>query len=91
MYKINVQMCYFLKGERMNLDQYRKKQGLTQPEAAAELEVGFSSYVSWELGRRFPCARNLKKIERWSNKEVTAHDLLTANDNQMTTVDQQVV
>lgn len=76
----------------MKLDQYRKKQGLTQPEAAAELNVGFSSYVSWELGRRFPCARNLKKIEDWTNKDVTAHDLLNnaANDNKTTTANQQV-
>lgn len=41
---------------------WRKKQGLTQKETAARLDINFDSYKSYECGHRNPCGPNTHKI-----------------------------
>lgn len=47
-------------GERIR--KAREIQGLTQREAASQLEVSVSTYGSWERGRKVPSSAQILKI-----------------------------
>lgn len=60
----------------MLLTDYRKKQDITQKEAAEQLSVSRDVYCSWEYGIRMPRPDSLQKITEWSDGNVTANDFI---------------
>lgn len=65
----------------MDLAEHRRARGLSQEQAAAELGLKSKGYLSSLESRRFPCPLKLAlQIERWSDGEVTAASLVSADD-----------
>ena len=61
----------------MDLRAYRKSRGLTQAACAQELELSSKSYISEiETGSQPPSMDLALRIEKWSDGQVTARQLL---------------
>lgn len=58
----------------MIIKEYRETKGISQVQAAAELEVSIDVYVSWEARKRIPRPENMKKIIAWSGGKVQPND-----------------
>ena len=70
--------------ERSTLIAYRKARGLTQAEAAKELELGSKGYFSvLERGEAPWPLRLALKVEAWSEGQVSADHLVDDDDRKL--------
>ncbi len=60
----------------MLLQDYRKSRGLSQKEAAKELDLNWTTIWRWESGKSIPETVNIRKIQAWSCGQVTANDFI---------------
>lgn len=68
----------------MDLESFRKLQGLSQEQAAAELGLRSKGYISRIESRATPCPLRLAlQIEEWSGGKVPAETLLDDRDRQL--------
>jgi len=58
----------------MKLKQYLKDKGLSQTEAAKQLELPVLSVNRYCIGSRMPSIATVVKIEKWSKGKVKAKD-----------------
>lgn len=58
----------------MTLDQYLKQNGITERQAARELEVIQATIWRWRNKRRMPGPDQVAAIYRWSNGQVAPGD-----------------
>jgi|TARA_R110000868_G_scaffold301998_1_gene562479 transcriptional regulator with XRE-family HTH domain len=58
----------------MNIEKYIKSKGFPLATAAAELDVTRQALNLWINGKRIPRPAQMKKIQNWSEGEVTAMD-----------------
>ncbi|HBY85906.1 MAG TPA: hypothetical protein DEO86_08535 [Colwellia sp.] len=58
----------------MNIKKYIKSKGFPLATAAAELDVTRQALNLWINGKRIPRPAQMKKIQNWSEGEVTALD-----------------
>lgn len=71
---------------------WRKKNGVTQERAAADLKVSTSTLVKWEAGQRSPRPDKLSRIEIYTGGEVTPNEFfqwlhIRKSDLQINTAD----
>lgn len=54
-----------------NLKMIRKQAGLTQKNVSSELNIGYTTYYSWESGKRSPHFENILKLANFFNCDMS--------------------